>query len=77
MKTFSTNGTSVLQHVEGGTIAHYRPDYTPEERQQVADWMNGQDQPLPLINVADRPYPFPGREDFPIMRPMDREYRVD
>lgn len=52
------------------------PDYTREEAQQVVDWLNGQDQPLPLINVADRPYRFPGRE-LPIMRPMDDEFRVD
>jgi hypothetical protein len=45
----------IMQSTEYGLTSYHRPDYTPEERQQVVDWMNGEDQPLPAINVADYP----------------------
>lgn len=32
-----------------GVLIHARPMYTPREAQQVADWLNGKDQPLNIV----------------------------
>ena len=55
---------------------HPRLNYTSAEAQQVVDWLNGQDQPLPLINIADRPGAAGLANPIPVMRPMVPPYRL-
>jgi len=43
----------IVERGPGSIREHYRPEYTKEEARQVADWMNGVDQPLPSINMSD------------------------
>lgn len=44
-------GFQLVQYGPLGTIVrmHHRPNYTVDEAADVANWLNGQDQPLPTI----------------------------
>lgn len=54
-RNYSVAREYIMQSTDLVLTSHHRPEYTPEERQQVADWMNGHDQPLPEINVVSWP----------------------
>lgn len=39
--------------LDRSTAEVFHRDYTHREAQQVLDWLNGRDQPLPTINMRD------------------------
>lgn len=69
----------------GPVIAHnglhapvYRPEYTQAEALQVVDWLNGKDQPLPTMNMTDKPRHFRRCASFLLVgQQFGRAKRVD
>lgn len=79
---FVVDDRSIIEIVRTGHVGlqrvtrrFSRPRYTAGQAQQVVDWLNGRDQPLPLINVADRPGRAGTDNPIPVMRPITK-FRV-